>query len=120
MNDRSGGFTLIEVIVALAIVATALYAATGSIRSAARGSGHLEETTLAHWAALNALNESKLVAPAIGSDSPAATVTLYGHEFVVERQLAPATDDTASRVSVTVASAATPDLTVYTLDAALP
>lgn len=120
MADRSHGFTLIEVIVALAIVATALYAATGSIRSAARGSGHLEQITLAHWAALNALNETKLVAPAIGSDSPTATVTLFGYEFVVDRQLIPATDDTAARVSITVASAATPDVNVYTLEAALP
>lgn len=120
MNDRPHGFTLIEVIVALAIVATALYAATGSIRSATRGSGHLEQTTLAHWAALNALNETKLAIPAIGSDSPAATVTLFGHEFVVERQLVPAAGDKAARVSITVASAATPDAHVYTLEAALP
>lgn len=117
---HSQGFTLIEVLVALAVVATALYAATGSVRSAARGSGHLEQSTLAHWAALNALNETKLALSNAETADQAQTVTLYGNEFMVSLQRAPADKTRIVRVTVKVASAATPEMVLYTLHAVLP
>ncbi len=57
---RDGGFTLVEVLVALAIVAfglTALFAATNQTVQA---SAYLREKTLAQWIALNRITEARL------------------------------------------------------------
>jgi general secretion pathway protein I len=117
---KISGFTLVEVLVALAVVATALYAATGSVRATARGSAHLEETTVAHWAALNALNEFRLAPRSAEVDDHAETVTMYGHELVVSRRYSAASEDNLARVTVTVTMASEPGVTLYTLDAVLP
>lgn len=51
------GFTLIEVLVALAILAVALAAASRAMGSLAAGSGELRERLLAEWVAQNRLAE---------------------------------------------------------------
>jgi general secretion pathway protein I len=47
------GFTLIEVMVALAIVTLGMAALLGTLSSAARTTGYLQDKTLAEWIALN-------------------------------------------------------------------
>lgn len=61
--NRHRGFTLIEVLVALAIVAVAITAMLGSATLMARQSGQLEQLTLAQWTAANVLTELKLSEP---------------------------------------------------------
>ncbi|AVP97041.1 type II secretion system protein GspI [Ahniella affigens] len=57
------GFSLIEVLVALALVATAITALLGSATLMARQSGQLEQLTFASWAADNVLTELALTDP---------------------------------------------------------
>src|SRR5450631_4661252 len=57
---RSGGFTLVEVLVALMIVAMGLAALMITVSSTARTSGYLRDKTLAQWMALNRLSEVRL------------------------------------------------------------
>jgi general secretion pathway protein I len=54
---RPGGFTLIEVIIALAIVALAVGALLGTITSSASNVLYLKDKTLAQWVALDRLAE---------------------------------------------------------------
>jgi general secretion pathway protein I len=57
---RTGGFTLVEVLVALVIVAMGLAALMIAVSSTARTSGALRDKTLAQWMALNRLAEVRL------------------------------------------------------------
>jgi general secretion pathway protein I len=56
----TGGFTLVEVLVALVVVAIGLAALMVAVSSTARSSGALRDKTLAQWMALNRLTEVRL------------------------------------------------------------
>ena len=59
-SARERGFTLVEVLVALMIVALGLTALMTSVSSAARTSGYLRDKALAQWIGLNRLAEVRL------------------------------------------------------------
>jgi general secretion pathway protein I len=63
------GFTLIEVLVALAIVTLGMAALLGTLNSAAGTAGYLQEKSLAEWIALNQVAKVRLQSkqPAKGS-----------------------------------------------------
>jgi general secretion pathway protein I len=69
------GFTLIEVLIALAILAVALAAAGRATGSATDGARILKQRTLGAWVAQNRLNEEmiKRSFPAVGVQSGDAT-----------------------------------------------
>ena len=54
------GFTLIEVLAALVIVALGMIAAIQAVTQAARNGTYLREKTLAHWIGMNVLTERRL------------------------------------------------------------
>lgn len=57
---RMGGFTLLEILVALAVLSIALLAALKSSGETMRNATGLKERTLAHWVALNRAAELEL------------------------------------------------------------
>jgi len=59
-RTRSSGFTLLEVVVALAVIALALGAAIKATGDAAGASSYLRDKTLAHWVAMNRLTELRV------------------------------------------------------------
>ena len=67
---RARGFTLVEVLVALVVVALGLAALSKAVSSTARSSGILREKMEAQWIALNRLTEVRLnlVKPGGGSE----------------------------------------------------
>jgi general secretion pathway protein I len=60
LSQRAGGFTLVEVLVALMIVAVGLTALMVAVNGTARTSGFLRDKSLAQWIALNRLTEVRL------------------------------------------------------------
>jgi general secretion pathway protein I len=66
---RPRGFTLVEVLVALMIIAMGLAALMITVSSTARTSGYLRDKTLAQWMALNRLSEVRLNLTKIGQNS---------------------------------------------------
>lgn len=66
---RSHGFTLVEVLVALMVVALGLAALMTAVSSTARTSGHLRDSTLAQWIALNRLTEVRLTVNKLGQSA---------------------------------------------------
>ena len=69
VNRRSHGFTLIEVLVALAIVAIGMAAVLGTLTSSASTVIYMKDRTLAQWVALNHIAEQRLQGqvPAVGN-----------------------------------------------------
>jgi general secretion pathway protein I len=57
---RNGGFTLIEVLAALVIVALGMLGVIEAVTQAARNGTYLREKTLAHWIAMNVITERRL------------------------------------------------------------
>lgn len=112
---RSAGFTLLEVLVALAIVATALYAAVGSTRGAARGAAQIDDTVLAHWVAMNALAETQLAGPTQQAESTSHQVAEYGAQFVVTTSTVSG-DGVPPTLSVQVAKPNAPETILYRLE----
>lgn len=66
---KQRGFTLLEVLVALVIVGTALGASIRAIGSLTQNSGDLRATTMATWSAENRLTQIRLAQawPALGN-----------------------------------------------------
>ena len=59
-NRYTKGFTLLEVMVALAVIALALAAATSAVSGNIRNASGLQQRTYAHWVAMNKLAEMQL------------------------------------------------------------
>jgi len=59
-HGASRGFTLVEVLVALMVVAMGLAALMVAVSGTARSSGYLRDKTLAQWMALNRLAEVRM------------------------------------------------------------
>ena len=66
---RQRGFTLVEVLVALMIVAIALAALMIAVSGTARTSGYLRDKTLAQWIALNRIAEVRLNSNQFGQNT---------------------------------------------------
>jgi general secretion pathway protein I len=59
-SRQQRGFTLLEVLIALAIVAMSVGALLGTITSSASNVIYLKDKTLAEWVALNRLTEVRI------------------------------------------------------------
>lgn len=55
--EKTAGFTLLEILVALAIVAIALSAIVTEVSTNVKNAAHLRDKTLAHWVAMNRVTE---------------------------------------------------------------
>ena len=54
---RAGGFTLVEILVALAIMAIAVAAVVAAVSGNVSNAAYLRDRTLAHWVAMNKVAE---------------------------------------------------------------
>ena len=68
-SHRSRGFTLVEVLVALVVVALGLTALMVAVNGTARTSGFLRDKSLAQWIALNRLSEVRLNVTKFGQNT---------------------------------------------------
>jgi general secretion pathway protein I len=60
MHSKTHGFTLIEVMVALTIIAISLGALLSTSGTQASSAGYLKKKTLAHWVATNELTQIRI------------------------------------------------------------
>jgi len=76
------GFTLVEVLVALMVVALSLAALMNSVSSAARGSEYLRDKTIAQWIAMNRIEEVRLkIQPAFGQNGDKSEVDFANRKW---------------------------------------
>jgi general secretion pathway protein I len=99
---RSRGFTLLEIIIALAIAALAITAVAKAIGSAATVAGETEERMLAVWAASNRLSELRITRawPAPGNSE--ATSTMGGRTWYLAQTVSDTDNPDVRRVEVSV------------------
>ncbi len=104
MKARAHGFTLIEVMVALAIVAISLAAGSRAASSVVDTSQRLSDVVLAQWCADNQLTELRLSGqlPAVGK-TPFTCVQL-GRNFKGTIKVQPTPNPSFRRVDASVAN----------------
>jgi general secretion pathway protein I len=109
-RGRTGhGFTLIEILVALAILAVALAAGMRAVAQAADSATLLKQRTLALWVAQNRLAAAQLapVLPATGESNGAAEQA--GTGFVWRETVAATPNPAFRRIDIVVAAPDQPD-----------
>jgi general secretion pathway protein I len=101
------GFTLVEVLVALAIVAVALAAGFRSVAQSAETATALKARTLALWVAQNRLAAAQLETPAVGERE--GNESQAGAFFVWRQSVSGTPNPAFRRVEITVADASRSD-----------
>lgn len=81
ISRQQRGFTLLEVLIALAILAIALAAAIKGITSHVSNISYLKERTLAHWVGMNALTELRASGEYPGAGEIKSGESMAGREF---------------------------------------
>ena len=104
MRKHSGqhGFTLIEVLVALAIIAIALGALLSTSGSQASSTGYLKSKTIAHWVAMNELTRLNVEKRFPDLGVAKGSVEMAGAEWFWQRDTKKTEDKSARQVSYTI------------------
>jgi len=103
------GFTLVEVLVALAIVAIALAAGFRSVAQSAESATALKARTLALWVAQNRLAVAQLETPGPAIGERSGSEDQAGASFVWHETVVGTPNPAFRRVEIAVAEASRPD-----------
>lgn len=103
------GFTLVEVLVALTILAVALAAGMRALAQSADGATTLKLRTLALWVAQNRLAIAELERPWPATGGQSGTALEAGIAFAWHANVAPTPNTAFRRIEIVVARAAVPD-----------
>jgi len=96
------GFTLMEVLVALAVVAIALTAILGSSGRTVSNAASLRDTTLAQWVAENRLSEVRLEGQWPSTGGTQGEAEMGGREWFWRMEVENTEDEDLRRVEVSV------------------
>ena len=91
MTNKQRGFTLLEVLVALAVFSVAAMSLMKVSESQFRVSQHLEEKTFAHWIALNMITEMQVNQdwPRIGEQTGKISMASREWKVIIKTQATP-------------------------------
>jgi general secretion pathway protein I len=106
---RYRGFTLVEILVALAIVAIALTAGMRALAQATETASGLKARTLALWVAQNRLAAAQIAAPWPALGHYVGEATEAGAQFVWQASVAGTPNPAFRRFEITVAEPQAPD-----------
>lgn len=114
-QHRQRGFTLLEVMVALAVIAFAMAAAISTVTSNTRNAAGLQQRTFAHWVAMNKMTELQ-----IDKTWPAMTTTrgsdlMANHEWFWTMKVSSAPDKRVRRVDISVKAGEDDEYSLVTL-----
>nr|VFK23893.1 MAG: general secretion pathway protein I [Candidatus Kentron sp. LPFa]VFK36164.1 MAG: general secretion pathway protein I [Candidatus Kentron sp. LPFa] len=114
-RDKEGGFTLIEVLMALGILTIALGALVKGLVENTRNAAYLQDRTIAHWVAANAAAELRLRGnwPSVGMEQGSATMA--GQEWYWTARITETEDQDLRRIDMEVRGDDTEDRILETL-----
>lgn len=101
-SPRQAGFTLLEVLVAVAVLALALTAIISGGSSAARAASLMRDKTLALWVAHNRLAEIDLQPTWVQIGSSSDDVQMGGEEWTWHANVSGTQDPTLRRIDIFV------------------
>lgn len=96
------GFTLIEVIVALVVIALGMLGVIQAVSQTAGNSGYLRDKTVAHWIAMNRLTEVRLQKTAPGIDKSSDEVEMAGRRWKWTMNVTQTPVETIRRIDINV------------------
>ena len=102
MQNNCNGFTLIEVLVALTIVAISLGAIITTSGTQASQAGYLKQKSIAHWVAMNEITQLQLDTSLPSLGSAEGSINMANHEWHWERNAEKTEDDNSRKVTLTV------------------
>lgn len=105
LSRRARGFTLIEVLVALAIFAVAAVALLNTGRNQIQASSYLEEKTIAHWVGMNRVVEMQTSGAFPEPGRGEQRVSMGGREWKLMTQIDNTPVNSVRRLTVDVAIA---------------
>lgn len=114
-RQRRGGFTLVEILVALAIVAVALAAGMRAIAQATDSATMLKQRTLALWVAQNRLAMAQLALPwpSLGRDEGVAEQA--GARFAWRQTVSGTPNPSFRKIEIVVVEPAAPEYALAAL-----
>jgi general secretion pathway protein I len=102
LRSSSHGFTLVEVLVALMIVALGLTALMVAVNGTARTSGYLRDKSIAQWIALNRLSEIRLNVAKFGQNTDTGELDFGNRKWHYDTRYFDTSIGTMKRVVVRV------------------
>jgi general secretion pathway protein I len=99
-NYKPRGFTLLEVLIALAIVALSAGALLGSVTSSASNVIYLKQKTLAEWVALNRLTEIRIAVDMPSTGKRKGSSTMGGMRWEWEEEVSELPIEGSFRIDV--------------------
>ena len=109
MIRRRPGFTLVEILVALAIVAVALAAGMRALAQSADSASTLKARTLALWVAQNRLANAQLADPWPALGSAAGETEQAGTRFVWREAVSGTPNPAFRKIEIIIGEPQTPD-----------
>lgn len=109
-THRAQGFTLIEVLIALAFLALAMSAIIATAGVSIRDAAELQDETFAHWVAMNELTTLRLAPawPAIGTQK--GNAEMAGQKWNWQAKISTTQDPDLLRVDIDVSNALVTDV----------
>jgi general secretion pathway protein I len=108
-RPSASGFTLVEILVALAIVAVALAAGMRALAQSADGATSLKARTLAMWVAQNRLAAAQLADPAPGAGTTSGEAAQAGSPFLWRETVTATPNPAFRRIDIAVSAPDAPD-----------
>lgn len=102
IKAQISAFTLLEVLVALIVIAVGLTAAIISSIEITRNSAHLQDKTYAHWVAENVINQRQIQSLASQPKPDQGTAEMAGQPWQWQIQTKPSRLDKVQEITVTV------------------
>jgi general secretion pathway protein I len=96
------GFTLIEVIVALVVIALGMLGVIQAVSQTAGNTGYLRDKTVAHWIAMNRLTEVRLQKAAPKIDKSSDEVEMAGRHWKWTMEVTQTPVESIRRIDITV------------------
>jgi general secretion pathway protein I len=106
------GFTLLEVLIALAVLATSLVALSGSLLNLTQNQTYQQNRTLAFYVATYRLAEFKLADDTIKIGTTRGNISMFNRDWQWQQNISRTTERDFYRVEISIHSPDDPDYTI--------